>query len=82
MRLHLLSIQSVETVLYAHRLIRDLFQHARQSHSTPAILFMDEVDCLCRQRSSKEEEHTRRIKTELLRQVKCVIKEAVHGNMG
>ena len=33
------------------------------------VIFIDEIDSVCRQRSSKEEEHTRRIKTELLRQV-------------
>ena len=56
------------------RLIRDLFEHARQSRasagcSSATIIFMDEVDSLCRKRSANEEEFTRRIKTELLRQV-------------
>lgn len=33
------------------------------------VIFIDEVDSICRCRSAKEEEHTRRIKTELLKQV-------------
>ena len=33
------------------------------------VVFIDEVDSVCRQRSSREEEHTRRIKTELLTQM-------------
>ena len=39
----------------------------------PQVIFIDEIDSVCRQRSSKEEEHTRRVKTELLRQVVHVI---------
>ena len=33
------------------------------------IVFIDEVDSVCRQRNMKEEDHSRRVKTELLRQV-------------
>jgi len=33
------------------------------------IIFIDELDGLCRKRVSTEEEYTRRIKTELLRQI-------------
>jgi vacuolar protein-sorting-associated protein 4 len=33
------------------------------------IVFIDEIDSMCRKRSDKEDETTRRIKTELLRQV-------------
>lgn len=32
-------------------------------------MLIDEVDSLCRRRSMKEEDHSRRIKTELLKQV-------------
>ncbi len=35
-------------------------------------MFIDEVDSLCRARTSSEEEHTRRVKTELLRQVTTI----------
>ena len=33
------------------------------------MVFIDEVDSICRRRSAQEEEHTRRIKTELLHQM-------------
>lgn len=33
------------------------------------VIFIDEIDSICRKRSAREEEHTRRIKTELLKQV-------------
>lgn len=33
------------------------------------VIFIDELDGLCRKRSTTEEEHTRRIKTELLKQI-------------
>lgn len=35
----------------------------------PQVVFIDEIDSICRKRSSREEEHTRRIKTELLKQM-------------
>ena len=33
------------------------------------VIFIDEIDSICRRRSIQEEEYTRRIKTELLKQV-------------
>ena len=33
------------------------------------VVFIDEIDSICRKRNSREEEHTRRIKTELLKQM-------------
>lgn len=33
------------------------------------VIFIDEIDSICRKRSSREEEYTRRIKTELLKQM-------------
>lgn len=46
------------------------------------VVFIDEVDCVCRQRSSSEEEHTRRIKTELLRQMEGADTSADSGGGG
>ena len=57
------------SVFLCYRLIRALFCHARQQTNCPVIVFMDEVDSVCRQRSVKEEDHSRRVKTELLCQV-------------
>lgn len=53
------------------RIIRDLFNHARRN-AGQSVIFIDEVDCICRRRTSEEEEHTRRIKTELLHQMEGV----------
>ncbi|XP_078735660.1 uncharacterized protein LOC144949585 isoform X1 [Lampetra fluviatilis] len=50
------------------KMIKALFQQAR-SQQGKCVLFIDEVDSLCRKRKSSEEEHVRRIKTELLRQM-------------
>lgn len=64
---------TVYVYVYMYRLIRDLFRQARQQAAThPVIVFIDEVDSICRQRSMKEDDHSRRIKTELLRQVCCI----------
>lgn len=52
----------------SEKLIRELFMHARRQQGC-SVIFIDELDSLCRRRSEREEEHTRRIKTELLRQM-------------
>ena len=52
----------------SEKLIKELFQHAR-STDRKAIVFIDEIDSLCRKRDSKEAEATRRVKTELLKQM-------------
>ena len=41
------------------------------------VIFIDELDGLCRKRVSTEEEHTRRIKTELLRQIENATSSSV-----
>ncbi|XP_038045623.1 vacuolar protein sorting-associated protein 4-like [Patiria miniata] len=52
----------------SEKLIKELFVHATQQEGR-SVIFIDEIDSICRIRSSREEEHTRRIKTELLRQM-------------
>lgn len=44
------------------RLIKELFQHARQQ-ANRTFIFIDEIDCLCRKRSHEEDEHSRRLAT-------------------
>jgi len=51
----------------SEKLIKELFSQARSNPR--AIIFIDEIDSICRKRSSKEEETTRRIKNELLKQM-------------
>ncbi|XP_065674911.1 uncharacterized protein LOC100197788 [Hydra vulgaris] len=52
----------------SEKLIKELFTHAR-TRSTRSVIFIDEIDSLCRKRDSKEAETTRRVKTELLKQI-------------
>lgn len=52
----------------SEKLIKQLFHHAT-SQQGRSVIFIDEIDSICRARSSREEEYTRRIKTELLRQM-------------
>jgi len=53
----------------SEKLIKELFAHARNVEGGKAIIFIDEIDSLCRKRDSKEAETTRRVKTELLKQL-------------
>ncbi|XP_033760319.1 vacuolar protein sorting-associated protein 4-like [Pecten maximus] len=52
----------------SEKLIKELFQHATTQQGR-SVIFIDEIDSISRQRNSREEEHTRRIKTELLKQM-------------
>eukprot|EP00057_Strongylocentrotus_purpuratus_P009362 XP_011663836.1 PREDICTED: suppressor protein of bem1/bed5 double mutants isoform X1 [Strongylocentrotus purpuratus] len=52
----------------SEKIIKELFHHATQQEGR-SVIFIDELDSICRSRSSSEEEHTRRVKTELLRQM-------------
>eukprot|EP00049_Salpingoeca_infusionum_P011830 m.208122 g.208122 ORF g.208122 m.208122 type:complete len:464 (+) comp15038_c2_seq8:288-1679(+) len=55
----------------SEKLIRELFQRAAQQDEH-AVIFIDEVDSLCRKRNAGEDDSARRIKTELLRQMEGV----------
>nr|CAB3267644.1 vacuolar protein sorting-associated protein 4B-like [Phallusia mammillata] len=52
----------------SEKMVRELFHHARSS-SGRCVIFIDEIDSLCRRRSETEDESVRRIKTELLHQM-------------
>ncbi|GFG37328.1 hypothetical protein Cfor_07771 [Coptotermes formosanus] len=53
------------------KLIRELFDYTKEKCEC-SVIFIDEVDSICRQRTSKEQDLTRRMKTELLTQMdKC-----------
>lgn len=53
----------------SERLVRNLFEMARESPGNKAIIFIDEVDSLCGSRSEGESDSARRIKTEFLVQM-------------
>lgn len=58
----------------SEKLVRSLFEMARASR--PAIVFIDEIDSLCSNRSEGENESIRRAKTELLAQMQSVEKDS------
>ena len=51
----------------SEKMIRALFQLAVMN--APSILFLDEIDSLCTQRSSADSESSRRVKNEILVQI-------------
>lgn len=59
----------------SERLVRNLFEMARESPGNRAIIFIDEVDSLCGSRSEGESDSLRRVKTEFLVQMDGVGKE-------
>jgi vacuolar protein-sorting-associated protein 4 len=59
----------------SERLVRSLFEMARESPGGRAIIFIDEVDSLCGSRSEGESDSARRIKTEFLVQMDGVGKK-------
>lgn len=59
----------------SERLVRNLFEMARESDNGRAIIFIDEVDSLCGSRSEGESDSLRRVKTEFLVQMDGVGKE-------
>lgn len=58
---------SANPIFCLHRLVKNLFELARQHK--PSIIFIDEVDSLCGSRNENESEAARRIKTEFLVQM-------------
>jgi vacuolar protein-sorting-associated protein 4 len=56
----------------SERLVRNLFEMARESPGSRAIIFIDEVDWLCGSRSEGESGSERRIKSEFLNQMDSV----------
>jgi vacuolar protein-sorting-associated protein 4 len=59
----------------SEKLVRNLFELARESEGGRAIIFIDEVDSLCGSRSEGESDSMRRVKTEFLVQMDGVGKE-------
>ena len=62
------------------KLIKDLFSNARRNEGQ-SIIFIDEIDGLCRRRNSNEQEQTRRIKTELLKQMEGAENQEENNNL-
>jgi vacuolar protein-sorting-associated protein 4 len=60
----------------SEKLVRNLFELARESEGGRAIIFIDEVDSLCGSRSEGESDAMRRVKTEFLVQMDGVGKTA------
>lgn len=60
----------------SEKLVRNLFEMARESPGGRAIIFIDEVDSLCGSRSEGESDSSRRIKTEFLVQMDGVGQKA------
>jgi len=60
----------------SERLVKNLFEMARESEGGRAIVFIDEVDSLCGSRSEGESDSSRRIKTEFLVQMDGVGKNS------
>jgi SpoVK/Ycf46/Vps4 family AAA+-type ATPase len=53
----------------SEKLVRNLFELARESEGGRAIIFIDEVDSLCGSRTEGESDSMRRVKTEFLVQM-------------
>ena len=64
------------TTNYVARLVKQLFNMARENKPLCAIIFIDEVDALCGPRGEGKSEASRRIKTELLVQMDDVGKDS------
>lgn len=60
----MLFLGEISLIFSYFRLIKNLFALAREKK--PSIIFIDEVDSLCGNRSDGENEASRRVKTEFL----------------
>lgn len=65
----------------SERLVKNLFEMARESDGGRAIIFIDEVDSLAGKRTEGENDATRRIKTEFLVQMDGVGKNVSGSNV-
>ncbi|KAL3926350.1 MAG: hypothetical protein SGARI_005638, partial [Bacillariaceae sp.] len=65
----------------SEKLVRNLFQMARESEGNRAIIFLDEVDSLCGSREQGESDSLRRVKTEFLVQMDGVGKSGTEGSV-
>jgi vacuolar protein-sorting-associated protein 4 len=65
----------------SEKLVRNLFQMAREADGTRAIIFVDEVDSLCGSRTEGESDSLRRVKTEFLVQMDGVGKGGPEGSI-
>ncbi|XP_045483187.1 vacuolar protein sorting-associated protein 4-like [Harmonia axyridis] len=52
----------------SEKMIKYLFQHARENNGY-TILFIDEIDAFCRRRNASDQEHSRRLITEIMCQI-------------
>lgn len=59
----------------SEKLVRNLFEMAREAEGSRAIIFLDEVDSLCGSRQEGESDSSRRVKTEFLVQMDGVGKQ-------
>uniref|UniRef100_A0A915I191 AAA+ ATPase domain-containing protein n=1 Tax=Romanomermis culicivorax TaxID=13658 RepID=A0A915I191_ROMCU len=74
---HVSSADIISTWMgQSEQMIRDLFSIALKC-GKPALIFIDEIDSLCRKRSGNEDEATRRIKTQLLIQMQKICDDSV-----
>ncbi|KAK9873239.1 hypothetical protein WA026_021729 [Henosepilachna vigintioctopunctata] len=55
----------------SEKIIRNLFQYAKGTHEY-SLIFIDELDGFCRKRNDSEQDHSRRLKTEIMCQLSSI----------